>query len=84
VRLALAATVRAEVRVWELPLVEVEKFQITSLGVVAEQLVFAVVRELLENPLAKVVLVGSSTAVIVTGYGFGLLIVATTSPLPPG
>jgi hypothetical protein len=52
VRVALAATVRAEVRVWELPLVEVEKFQITSLGVVAEQLVFAVVRELLENPLA--------------------------------
>jgi hypothetical protein len=67
VRVALAATVRAEVRVWELPLVEVEKFQITSLGVVAEQLVFAVVRELLENPLAKVVLVGSSTPVIVTG-----------------
>ncbi len=29
-------------------------------------------------------LVGNWTAVIVTGYGFGLLIVTTTSPVPPG
>jgi hypothetical protein len=34
--------------------------------------------------VAKVALVGSWTAVIVTGYGFGLEIVTTTSPVPPG
>jgi hypothetical protein len=29
-------------------------------------------------------LVGSWTAVIVTGYGFGFEMVTTTSPVPPG
>ena len=34
--------------------------------------------------LAGVVLVGRSSAVIVTGYGLGLVIVTTTSPAEPG
>jgi len=42
----LALTVRALVRVWELPLVAVEKFQITSLGVEAMQPVWVTLRAL--------------------------------------
>jgi hypothetical protein len=65
--LPLAATVRGVVSVWLLPLVVVAKFQTTSLGVVARQPVCVVVRALEVYPVAYVVLVGSCTAVMVTG-----------------
>jgi hypothetical protein len=61
----------------------VEKFQITSL-VVDEHPVWAVVSAEVVKPAAYVVFVGRSTPVRVTGNGFGLVIVTTTSPFPPG
>jgi len=48
----LAPTVKGVVRVWVLPLVAVEKFQMTSLGVVARQLGFVVVKALDVYPVA--------------------------------
>ena len=42
------------------------------------------VQRVVVYPAAYVVLVGSCTALIVTGYGLLLAIVTTTSPLPPG
>jgi hypothetical protein len=80
----LPATVMGVVRVCELPLVAVEKFQITSLGVVATHPVWVVVSALVVYPVAYVVFVGSCNAVIVTGNGLGLLMLTTTSPVPPG
>ena len=80
----LAATVSGDVSVCDVPLVPVEKFQITSLGVAAEHPVWAVVSALFENPAAYVAFVGRFTAVMVTGKAFELLIVTTTSPFPPG
>jgi hypothetical protein len=62
----LAATVIGVVSVWEVPLVAVEKFQMTLL-VVDEHPVWAVVRALVVNPAAIVVFVGKLKAVIVTG-----------------
>jgi len=70
--------------VCELPFVAVEKFQITSLGVLTVHPACGVVRLLAVKPPAYVVLEGRFTAVIVTGYGFGFEMVTTTSPLPPG
>jgi hypothetical protein len=49
-----------------------------------EQPVWAVERPLVVYPAAYVVLVGRFTPVTVTGNEFGLEIVRTTSPLPPG
>jgi hypothetical protein len=63
----LAATVSAVVSVCEVPLVVVEKFQITSLGEVAMHPVCCVVKELVVYPVPYVVLVGRFTAVTVTG-----------------
>ena len=63
----LAATTKGEVRVWEEPLVPVAKFQMTALGVEARHPVCVVLRALVVYPVAYVVLVGSWTAVIVTG-----------------
>jgi hypothetical protein len=48
------------------------------------QPVCVVVSALVVYPVAHVVLVGSWTAVTVTGKGFGFEIVSTTSPVPPG
>lgn len=80
----LAPTVSALVSVCELPEVAVEKFQITSLGVEARHPGWVLVRPLVVYPVAYVVLVGSCSAVIVTGYGLGFEMVTTTSPVPPG
>jgi hypothetical protein len=80
----LPATVKADVKVCDEPLVVVEKFQMTSLGVVLRQPGLVVVRALVEYPVAYVVLLGSWSAVTVTGNGFGLLMETVTSPLPPG
>src|SRR6185437_7800139 len=80
----LAATVSGAVSVWPLPLVAVEKFQVTSLGVVLRHPVRFVVSALVVNPVAYVVFVGSWTAVTVTGYGLAFEILTTTSPLSPG
>jgi hypothetical protein len=79
----LAPTVRAVVRVCELPLVAVAKFQVTPLVVVLHP-VWAVVSALVVKPPACVELVGRFTAEIVTGYELVLAIVTTTSPVPPG
>jgi hypothetical protein len=54
----LAATVNGVVRVCEVPLVAVAKFQLTVL-VLDVQLPFAVVRALSEKPVAPLVLAGS-------------------------
>ena len=62
----------------------VEKFQVTSLGVVERQPAWAVVSALDVKPEAYVVLVGSCTAVMVTGYGLALAMLITTSPGSPG
>lgn len=51
---------------------------------VDEQPVWAVASDDVVKPLAYVVFVGRSTPVMVTGYELGFVIVATTSPLPPG
>ena len=69
---------------WLLPLVAVEKFQVTSLGVVERQPACVVVNALDVYPVAYVVFVGSCTAVMVTGYGLALAMLTTTSPLSPG
>jgi hypothetical protein len=61
----------------------VEWFQTTPLGVEARQPAFVVVREFVVYPVAYFVSAGRLTAVIVTGYGFGLETVTTTSLLPP-
>ena len=82
--LPLAATVNGEVRVWLLPLVVVEKFHVTSLGVVDKQPAWVVVNALDVYPVAYVVLVGNCTAVMVTGKGLALAMLTTTSPLSPG
>jgi hypothetical protein len=79
-----AATVTAVVKVCELPLLAVEKFQMTSLGVVAMHPDWVVVSALVVYPVAYVVFVGRFTPVTVTGNGFGFEIVRTTSPDPPG
>jgi hypothetical protein len=83
VSVALAPTTSGVVRVWALPLVPVEKFQITN-EVLDEHPVWAVERALVVKPDAKVRLVGRFTPVTVTGMEFGLVIVTTTSPFPPG
>jgi hypothetical protein len=80
----LAATVRGVVRACELPLTDVAKLQFTELGVVERHPGTAVVRALVVYPVASVEFAGSCTAVMVTGYGFGLAMVTTTSPLAPG
>ena len=80
----LAPTVSELVSECELPEVAVEKFQITSLGVAAVHPDCVVVRALVVYPVAYVVLVGSCSAVMVTGYGLGFEMVTTTSPVPPG
>ena len=67
-----------------MPLVPVAKFHVTPLGVAARQPVWVVVSALVVYPVAYTVLAGSWTAVMVTGYGFGLAMVTTTSPVPPG
>jgi hypothetical protein len=82
-RLELAPTVSAEVRTCELPVTPVEKFQETKL-VVLPQPVWATDKVLAVKPPAYIVLSGSCTAVNVTGPELGLVIVATTSPTPPG
>ena len=81
--LPLAPTVIADVNVCALPVVAVEKFQRTLLVDVVQPACAVVSAEVVKPP-AKVALVGRFTPVNVTGYGFGLLIVNTTSPLPPG
>jgi hypothetical protein len=80
----LAATVNGVVRVWLLPLVAVEKFHVTSLGVVDKHPACVVVNALDVYPVAYVVFVGSCTAVIVTGKGLALAMLTTTSPGSPG
>lgn len=80
----LPPTTKGVVKVWELPLVAVEYAQMTSLGVDARQPACVVVSPLVVYPVAYVVLVGRFTAVIVTGKELGLVMVSTTSPLPPG
>jgi hypothetical protein len=80
----LAPTVTGVVNVWVVPLVAVEKFHVTPLGVAARHPVCVVVSALVVYPVAYVALVGSCTAVRVTGYGLGFEIVTTTSPFPPG
>jgi len=80
----LDPTVSGVVSAWEFPPADVAKFQVTSLGVLARQPGSDVVRALVVYPVAYVVFVGSCTAVMVTGYGFGLAIVTTTSPVAPG
>jgi hypothetical protein len=79
-----AATVTAVVKVCELPVLAVEKFQMTSLGVVAMHPDWVVVSALVVYPVAYVVFVGRFTPVTVTGNEFGFEIVRTTSPDPPG
>jgi hypothetical protein len=64
--------------------VVVEKFQVTSLGVVDRHPACTVVNALDVYPVAYVVFVGSCTAVMVTGYGLALVMLTTTSPLSPG
>jgi hypothetical protein len=82
--LPLAATVIGVVSVCVLPLVAVAKFHPTSLGVVARHPAWVVVNALEVYPVAYVVLVGSCTAVIVTGKSLALMMLTTTSPLSPG
>ena len=65
--LPLAPTVKADVRVCTLPGVAVEKFHMTSIGVVVRQPVRVVVSAAVVKPPASVVLVGKSTPVTVTG-----------------
>src|SRR5271167_2423503 len=79
----LAPTVNGAVRVWELPLVAVAKFQVTPLVEVLHP-VCAVVSAFVVKPPAWVVFVGRFTAVMVTGYELVLAMVTTTSPVPPG
>jgi len=80
----LAATVNGVVRVWLLPLVAVEKFHVTSLGVVDKHPACVEVNALDVYPVAYVVFVGSCTAVMVTGKGLALAMLTTTSPGSPG
>jgi hypothetical protein len=80
----LARTVSGVVSAWDLPLTDVAKFQVTVLGVLARHPGSGVVRALVVYPVASDVFAGSCTAVMVTGYGFGLAIVTTTSPVTPG
>jgi hypothetical protein len=80
----LAATVNGVVRVWLLPLVAVEKFHVTRLGVVDKQPAWVVVNAFDVYPVAYVVFVGSCTAVMVTGKGLALAMLTTTSPGSPG
>ena len=63
----LAPTVSGVVRVCELPLDPVAKFQVTPLGVAAAQPATGVERAFVVYPAAYVTLVGNCTAVMVTG-----------------
>jgi hypothetical protein len=83
VRVPLAPTISGVVRVCELPVVPVAKFQSTN-EVVFEQPVWAVDSALVVKPDAYVVFVGRLRAVMVTGTVLVLVIVATTSPVLPG
>ncbi len=82
-RLWSAATVSGVTKVWTLPRVGVEAFQITS-EVVREQPICTVPSVLEVYPAAKLVFAGRSTALIVTDCALGLSIVMTTSPVAPG
>lgn len=81
--LPLGPLVTALVSVGAVPDVAVEKFQMTLL-VDEEQPVCAGPRFALVKPLAKTVWADKFSPVTVTGSGFGLVMVGTTSPLPPG
>jgi hypothetical protein len=83
VSVPLAATVRGDVSECELPEVPVAKLHPTAL-VEVEHPVWAVESAEVVNPPAYVTLVGRLTAVRVTGNPLGFVIVATTSPVPPG
>jgi hypothetical protein len=83
VRVPLAPTTSGVVRVCELPLEPVAKFQGTN-EVALEQPVWAVDSALVVKPAAYVTFVGRLMAVMVTGTELVLVMVATTSPVPPG
>lgn len=83
VRVEFAPTISGVVRVCELPLVPVAKFHSTN-EVVFEQPVCAVDSALVVKPDAYVRFIGRLRAVMVTGTELVLLMLATTSPVPPG
>jgi hypothetical protein len=80
----LAATVNGVVNTCVVPLVAVAKLHVTPLGVLSRQPVWGIVSALVVYPVAEAVLVGKLMAVMVTGNGFGLAMLTTTSPVPPG
>jgi hypothetical protein len=84
VKVPLPATVRGVANVCAVPDDEVAKFHVTPLGVVDRQPVCVVASADVVYPFAYTVFAGRLTAVRVTGKVFGFVIVATTSPVPPG
>ncbi len=84
VNVPFAATVSGVVNVWADPDVAEAKFQVTPLGVVERHPVCVVTSADVVYPFAYTVFAGRLTPVRVTGNEFGLVMVATTSPVLPG